>query len=111
MSRFVTHPTDSRQRPYHTGGLARRLDNGEFQVLGRADQQVKIDGYRVELGEVEAVLAAGPGVRDTVVSMLDSGVGRTLAAMLTAATVVLNAVWAHAAAAEVHDAFHAHGVG
>jgi amino acid adenylation domain-containing protein len=49
-------------RTYRTGDLARRLPDGRLVFLGRADRLVKIRGHRVELGEVEAALAALPGV-------------------------------------------------
>jgi len=52
---------------YQTGDLARRLPDGQVECLGRADQQVKIRGQRVELGEVESRLAEHPRVRQVVV--------------------------------------------
>ncbi len=55
------------ERAYRTGDLARRLLGGEIDYLGRIDSQVKVRGFRVELGEIEAALAAQPGVREAVV--------------------------------------------
>ncbi|MBO1419572.1 non-ribosomal peptide synthetase, partial [Streptomyces sp. FH025] len=54
-------------RMYRTGDLARRRSDGTVEFLGRADHQVKIRGFRVEPGEVEAALAAHPGVTDLAV--------------------------------------------
>jgi amino acid adenylation domain-containing protein len=50
-SAFVAVPAQGRH--YRTGDLCRRNNQGDYLFLGRADQQVKIDGYRVELGEIE----------------------------------------------------------
>jgi acyl carrier protein len=54
-------------RLYRTGDLSRYLPDGQIEYLGRADGQLKIRGYRVEPGEVEAVLAAETWVREAVV--------------------------------------------
>lgn len=64
-ARFVTRPNG--ERIYLTGDLARGLPDGRFEWLGRLDHQVKIRGVRIELGEVEAVLRALPGVTEVVV--------------------------------------------
>jgi amino acid adenylation domain-containing protein/thioester reductase-like protein len=54
------------ERRYRTGDLGRWLRSGELQFLGRSDNQVKLRGQRVELGEIEHRLAAYPGVRQAV---------------------------------------------
>jgi pyochelin synthetase len=59
--RFVIHPQDG-QRLYRTGDVGRYTPGGEIEFLGRDDTQVKIKGHRIELGEVEAILAAHPAV-------------------------------------------------
>ncbi len=59
--------TTSGKRRYRTGDLGRWLPNGELEILGRQDSQVKLRGQRVELGEVESCLSSYPGVLHAVV--------------------------------------------
>ena len=66
--RFVPDPFSAAPgaRLYRTGDLARHRRGGELEFLGRADSQVKVRGYRVELGEVEAALAKHPRLSESV---------------------------------------------
>ncbi len=66
--RFLTHEG---RRWYRTGDLVRRLPGGELAYLGRRDHQVKINGVRIELAEVEWGLRRCRGVRDAVAVALD----------------------------------------
>ena len=59
------------QRLYATGDLGRYRIDGEIEFLGRSDYQVKVRGYRVELGEIESTLDQHPAVRESVVIMLE----------------------------------------
>jgi amino acid adenylation domain-containing protein len=54
-------------RLYRTGDWCRRWSDGKLEYLGRRDHQIKLRGYRIELREIEAVLAMHPDVRETVV--------------------------------------------
>lgn len=63
---FVIHPR-SQERLYRTGDLGRYLPDGNIEFLGREDFQVKIQGFRVELGEIESALIQHPNIEKTVV--------------------------------------------
>ncbi|MEU5868203.1 amino acid adenylation domain-containing protein [Nonomuraea sp. NPDC047529] len=74
--RFVPDPYGAPgARLYATGDLARLRADGELEFLGRIDDQVKVHGWRVELGEVETALAADPRVRRVVVALRDDAPG------------------------------------
>lgn len=66
---FVPDPFSTRPgaRLYRTGDLGRHLPDGTIQYLGRRDQQIKVRGFRIEIGEIEAVIAAHPLVREVAV--------------------------------------------
>ncbi|MEY9860747.1 amino acid adenylation domain-containing protein [Catenulispora sp. GAS73] len=76
--KFIPHPqAGSGKRLYRTGDLARFLPDGQIEFLGREDGMVKIRGYRVELGEVEARFRSLPGIMDAVVVADASRTGDT----------------------------------
>jgi acyl carrier protein len=66
---LIPNPFSKQQgeRLYKTGDWARHLPDGNLECLGRHDHQIKIRGFRVELGEIQGVLARHPRVRETAV--------------------------------------------
>jgi hypothetical protein len=73
--RFVPDPFRAGARMYRTGDLARYLKDGTIDFLGRLDHQVKLRGYRIEVGEIEAVLAKHPQVAQAVVMVREDEPG------------------------------------
>ena len=75
--KFIPDPfrNEPGARLYRTGDMARYLPNGDIEFLGRTDDQIKIRGFRVELGEIETVLSQHPGVHEPVVVAREDGRG------------------------------------
>jgi acyl-coenzyme A synthetase/AMP-(fatty) acid ligase len=74
--RFVANPFgEPGERMYRTGDLVRATSDGRVEFVGRANDQVKVNGFRVELGEIEAVLAKHPGLAHVAAVAKESGTG------------------------------------
>jgi non-ribosomal peptide synthetase component F len=82
--RFVANEVAPEQsaRLYRTGDVGRYRSNGEVEYVGRVDQQVKLRGQRIELGEVETVLGRHESVRQAVVAVTGAGEQQKLSAYL-----------------------------
>ena len=75
--KFIADPfvKDESARLYKTGDMARYLADGNIEFLGRTDDQVKVRGFRVELGEIEALLGRFPGIDMAVVAAREDARG------------------------------------
>ncbi|WP_458686151.1 amino acid adenylation domain-containing protein [Nocardia tengchongensis] len=76
--RFVADPFRPGRRMYRTGDLVRHLPHGGLGYLGRADAQVKVRGYRIEIGEIETALRRLPGVGTAAVTVVRRAGGASL---------------------------------
>ncbi|MBK3839473.1 non-ribosomal peptide synthetase [Paraburkholderia aspalathi] len=82
--RFVPDPDGAPgTRLYRTGDLCRLRDDGRPEPLGRLDQQVKLRGYRIEPGEIEAALCACDGVKNAAVAIRGEGAQQRLIGYIT----------------------------
>jgi acyl-coenzyme A synthetase/AMP-(fatty) acid ligase/acyl carrier protein len=77
---FVPHPYASTpgSRLYRTGDLVRQRRDGTIEFLGRKDGQIKIRGFRVEIGEIESLLASHPAVHEAAVVVGDDAQGNRM---------------------------------
>jgi len=76
-SRFIADPfsSESGARVYRTGDVGRYRRNGDIELAGRSDRQVKLRGHRIELGEVEAALSSHPAVREAAAVVREDSPG------------------------------------
>lgn len=82
--RFVPDPfLGAPGRLYRTGDLVRRLPDGALEFLSRLDRQIKLNGYRIEPGEIEAALMDQPGVEEALVLTVHGDAGPRLAAYVS----------------------------
>jgi amino acid adenylation domain-containing protein/non-ribosomal peptide synthase protein (TIGR01720 family) len=82
--RYVPNPYGKPgERMYCSGDLARWMEDGNLEFFGRADSQIKIRGFRVELGEIEVALLQHDGVRNCAVLMKTGASGKRLVAYLS----------------------------
>ena len=76
MKKFIILQIENKdQRIYKTGDVARWLPSGDIELSGRIDNQVKINGYRVELGEIQSVVLEYAGINQAVVVAIDNDGG------------------------------------
>lgn len=95
--RFVPNPFATGARMYRTGDVARFLPDGNIEYLGRNDDQVKINGIRMELGEIESAIRGHPSISDVVVvaRQTDQGIAQLAAYLVTDAEHATAAVLGH----------------
>ena len=73
--RFVASPFRAGERLYRTGDRVRYLPDGNLEFLGRLDHQIKLRGYRIEPGEIEAILREDPAIRQSLVLVREDQAG------------------------------------
>lgn len=83
--KFVSHPYLEGERMYKTGDLGKWLPDGTIEFVGRLDEQVKVRGYRIEIGEIESVMLSFEKLTSAVVIVYEDHQGQSsLAAYYTA---------------------------
>jgi len=70
--RFVQNPFMANEKMYHTGDLARLNENGEYEYLGRIDEQIKLRGFRLELSDIESNLQKHEGIENSAVVLIEN---------------------------------------
>ena len=82
--RFVPDPFVAGARLFRTGDRAKRWPDGNIELLGRGDSQIKLRGFRIELNEIVATLREHAGAREAVVTVVGEGVEARLVAYIVA---------------------------
>ncbi|MGN6601365.1 MAG: amino acid adenylation domain-containing protein [Ginsengibacter sp.] len=80
--RFLINPFDPERKMYRTGDVGRWLSSGDIEFLGRKDNQVKIRGHRIEIEEIERVIATYPKIKEAVVVVTKKSGGSLLVACM-----------------------------
>jgi thioesterase domain-containing protein len=75
--KFIPNPFANGKRLYKTGDLARYLQDGSLDFLGREDDQVKVHGYRIELSEIELAVEGHPQIKESVVVIKTDDTGES----------------------------------
>src|SRR5262249_42079150 len=75
---FMADPYRDGKRLYRSGDYGRWLPDGKLEFLGRRDSQVKVSGFRIEIGEIEDRLLRAPGVADGAVVVTGRGHNKRL---------------------------------
>uniref|UniRef100_UPI00403E5477 amino acid adenylation domain-containing protein n=1 Tax=Paenibacillus sp. FSL K6-1330 TaxID=2975292 RepID=UPI00403E5477 len=86
--KFVSDPFRLSGNIYRTGDMARWLEDGTIEYMGRMDQQVKIRGHRVEIGEIETMLLQHKSVQEAAVTVQQRGAQTELCAYIAACETV-----------------------
>jgi amino acid adenylation domain-containing protein len=84
QERFISHPWRAGARLYATGDLVRQTAAGNYVYIDRPDYQIKLRGFRVELGEIEAQLQRHPAVSEAVVILSKRAASESLVAFVIA---------------------------
>lgn len=69
--RFIQSPFNSNEKIYKTGDLVKLYKNGIMEYIGRSDFQIKINGYRIEIGEIQSKILNYPGIKDCFINVIE----------------------------------------
>ncbi|MFZ6014531.1 MAG: amino acid adenylation domain-containing protein [Bacteroidota bacterium] len=86
--KFVTHPFDITKKIYKTGDIGYFGEDGNLRIIGRADDQVKVRGHRIELGEIKNRLIKHPHVQQCAITCIGEGVDKEIVAYVVEKDIV-----------------------